>query len=259
MNLRFKRRSKRLDRGAIILPLPEIQVSVNSVGMIQVSRYAKETPSQVLVSEWMIEANAAAADYLAERAIPAVFRAQAECRPETQFVQSEHAIFHIYRQRRLFSRAELCSAPKPHCSLAIPNYTTVTSPIRRYSDLVVQRQLKHALTTGSPLYTKDALDRLITGISAAQAQVFTIQRKWTRYWIFKYIEQEDLETLDALVLDKNPRYAHLLLPDFLLEINAQIPENHKFQQGDKVRIRVEKIIPREDVLKVQILDTPGRN
>ena len=257
--LALKRRSKRLDRGAIILPLPEIQVSVNSVGMIQVSRYAKETPSQVLVSEWMIEANAAAADYLAERAIPAVFRAQAECRQETQFVQSENPIFHIYRQRRLFSRAELCSAPKPHCSLAITNYTTVTSPIRRYSDLIVQRQLKHALATDSPFYTKEALDRLITGISTTQAQIFTIQRKWTRYWIFKYIEQEDIETLDALVLDKNPRYAHLLLPDFLLEINAQVPENHKFQQGDNVRIRVEKIIPREDVLKVQILDTPGRN
>jgi exoribonuclease-2 len=249
--LALKRRTKRLERGAIILPLPEIQVSVNTAGMIQLSRYEKETPSQILVSEWMIEANAAAADYLAERGIPAVFRAQAECRPETQFVQSEHPIFHSYRRRRLFSRAELCSAPKPHCSLAIPNYTTVTSPIRRYSDLVVQRQLKHALATGSPLYTKEALDAMITGISTAQAQVFTIQRKWTRYWIFKYLEQEDLETLDALVLDKNPRYAHLLIPDFLLEINAQIPENHKFQQGDKVRVHIEKIIPREDVLKVR--------
>ncbi len=125
--LALKLRRKRLDLGAVILPLPEIQVYVNSAGMIQLATYDKESPSQILVSEWMIEANAAAADYLAQRQIPALYRSQAECRPETQFVQSEHELFRIYRQRRLFARAELSTEPKPHCSLAIAHYTTVTS------------------------------------------------------------------------------------------------------------------------------------
>lgn len=256
--LALKLRQKRLDQGAVILPLPEIQVYVNSAGMIQVANYDKESPSQILVSEWMIEANAAAAAYLAQKQIPALYRSQAECRPETEFVQSEHELFRSYRQRRLFSRAELATEPKPHCSLAIAHYTTVTSPIRRYSDLVVQRQLKHALATGAALYTKQQLDALIGPLSAAQVRVFTIQRKWTKYWILKYIEQEDIENLNVLVLDKNARYAHLLIPDFLLEANAPVPENAKFNQGDQVRIHIEKAIPREDVLKIQILDTPPR-
>ena len=256
--LAVKLRQKRLDQGAVILPIPEIQVYVNSAGMIQIANYDKESPSQILVSEWMIEANAAAAAYLAQKHIPALYRSQAECRPETEFVQSEHELFRVYRQRRLFSRAELATEPKPHCSLAIAHYTTVTSPIRRYSDLVVQRQLKHALATGAGLYTKQQLDELIGPLSAAQVRVFTIQRKWTKYWILKYIEQEDIENLNVLVLDKNARYAHLLIPDFLLEANAPVPENAKFNQGDKVRIHIEKALPREDVLKIQILDTPPR-
>ena len=206
----------------------------------------------------MIAANAAAGDYFAERGIPAIFRNQAECRQETEFVESEHELFKIYRQRRLFSRAGLDSEPKPHCSLAIPNYTTVTSPIRRYADLVVQRQLKHALAAGSALYSNEELQQLIVQIAALQARVFLIQRKWTRYWILKYIEQEDPETLNALVLDKNARYAHLLIPEFLLEANAPIPENSKLQQGEKVRIRIEKVVPREDILKAHILDMPSR-
>lgn len=253
-----KFRQKRIERGAIILPLPEIQVYVNNAGMIQVSRYDKETPSQILVSEWMIAANAAAADYLVERGIPAVFRNQAECRPETEFTQSEHELFKIFRQRRLFSRAELGTEAKPHCSLAIPHYTTVTSPIRRYSDLIVQRQLKHAMATGSPLYTTEQLGELITKISVAQSRIFMIQRKWTRYWILKFIEQEDLETLGALVLDKNSRFAHLLLPDFLLETNAPLTKDSKIRQGDKVKIHIEKLIPREDLVKVQIQEIPSR-
>ncbi|MGA2404211.1 MAG: RNB domain-containing ribonuclease [Syntrophobacteraceae bacterium] len=256
--LALKLRRKRLELGAVILPLPEIQVYVNSAGMIQIAHYDKESPSQILVSEWMIEANAAAAGYLAQRHIPALYRSQAECRPETEFVQSEHELFKAYRQRRLFSRAELATEPKPHCSLAIAHYTTVTSPIRRYSDLVVQRQLKHTLATGSGLYSKQQLDELTGQLSAAQALVFTIQRKCTRYWILKYLEQEDIENLNALVLDKNARYAHLLIPDFLLEANAPVPENAKFNQGDMVKIHIEKALPREDVLKIQILDTPPR-
>ncbi len=251
--LAVKLRRKRLDSGAIILPIPEIQVYVNSSGMIQITRYDKESPSQILVSEWMIQANAVAAGYLAERRIPALYRSQAECRQETEFVQSEHELFQVYRQRRLFSRAELTTEPKPHCSLAIPHYTTVTSPIRRYSDLIVQRQLKHALATEAALYSKEQLDELTSPLAAAQARVFTIQRKWTRYWILKYMEQEDIENLSALVLDKNARFAHLLLPDFLLEANAPISENAKFNQGDKVKIKIEKAMPREDVLKIQIL------
>ena len=256
--LALKLRRKRLELGAVILPLPEIQVYVNSAGMIQIAHYDKESPSQIMVSEWMIQANAAAADYLAQRHIPALYRSQAECRPETEFVQSEHELFRTYRQRRLFSRAELATEPKPHCSLAIVHYTTVTSPIRRYSDLVVQRQLKQALETGSGLYSKQQLDELTGQLSAAQALVFTIQRKWTRYWILKYLEQEDIENLNALVLDKNARYAHLLIPDFLLEANAPVPENAKFNQGDMVKIHIEKALPREDVMKIHILDTPPR-
>ncbi|MGC9196374.1 MAG: ribonuclease catalytic domain-containing protein [Syntrophobacteraceae bacterium] len=251
-------RQKRLDSGAVILPIPEIQVYVNDAGMIQVIRYDKETPSQIMVSEWMIQANAVAAGYLAQSHLPSLYRNQAECRPETECVQSEHELFRIYRQRRLFSRAELSTEVKPHCSLGIEHYTTVTSPIRRYCDLIVQRQLKHALAGDSGAYSREQLDEAAVRLSSAQSKVFTIQRKWTRYWILKYIEQEDIENMNCLVLDKNARYAHLLLPELLLEANAPVPENAGFSQGDQVKIRIEKAIAREDVLKIQILDGVAR-
>jgi exoribonuclease-2 len=251
-------RQKRIDAGAVILPIPEIQVYVNEAGMIQITRYDKETPSQIMVSESMIQANAVAAAYLAQSDLPSLYRNQAECRPETECVQSEHELFRVYRQRRLFSRAELSTEAKPHCSLGIEHYTTVTSPIRRYCDLIVQRQLKHALAGVRGAYSKEQLEEAAVRLSTAQSKVFTIQRKWTRYWILKYIEQEDIENMNCLVLDKNARYAHLLLPDLLIEANAPVPENAGFSQGDQVKIRIEKAIPRDDVLKIQILDGAPR-
>lgn len=245
-------RQTRLAHGAIILPLPEINVYVNSLGMIQISRYQKETPSQSIVSEWMIVANTLAASYLAERDIPAIFRSQAECKPETNPVQSEHELFRIYRQRRLFARAELDTKPGMHCSLAIPHYTSITSPIRRYIDLIVQRQLKFALENTTTLYSEEDLRRIIIHLGPIQSKIYYIQRKWVRYWILKYFEQEGIHALNALVLDQNDRFVHLLLADYLIETNMPLPEKTRLQAGEMVRLRIERLNPRDDVLRLQI-------
>jgi exoribonuclease II len=251
-DLALKLRRQRLDRGAIILPLPEIQVYVNDVGMIQVNRYEKETPSQIMVSEWMIAANGLAASYQAERGIPSIFRAQAECRQETDFTQSDHEIFRVYRQRRLFARAEMNIEPGAHCSLALPSYTTVPSPIRRYSDLAVQRQLKHFMATGAILYGKEDLEQLIARLGSVQSKIFQIQRKWTRYWILKYMEQEDYQTINALVLDQTERFAHLLIPELLLETNLPLSDKTRLQAGEMVKVKIERLNPREDLLRLQL-------
>ncbi len=245
-------RARRLAQGAIILPLPEIQVYVNAAGMIQLARYEKETPSQIMVSEWMIAANALAASHLARHNIPAIFRTQLECKPETDFTQSEHELFRIYRQRRLFARAGLEPRPQPHCSLGMNEYTTTSSPIRRYADLVVQRQLKHALTTGAALYGEDELEQMITRLGVAQAKISLVQRKWSRYWMFKYLEQEDIQSLNALVLTQNGRFAHLLLCDYLLETNAQLSGKNQVRPGEMIRVKIDRVNPREDILRVQL-------
>ena len=245
-------RARRLANGAVILPLPEIQVYVNSVGMIQISRYEKETPSQIMVSEWMIAANALAASHLAQQQVPAIFRSQAECKPETDFTQSDHELFYIYRKRRLFARAELETRPQPHCSLGMAEYTTVSSPIRRYADLVVQRQLKHALTTGTSCYDSEELGQLITRLGVIQTKISLVQRKWTRYWMLKYLEQEDIKSLNAIVLTQNGRFAHLLLNDFLLETNAPLSDKNQARPGEMVRVKIDRLNPREDILRVQL-------
>jgi exoribonuclease II len=251
-DLAIKMRSRRIERGAIILPLPEIHVYVNPVGMIQISRYEKESPSQIMVSEWMIAANALAASFLAEKGFPSVYRGQAECKPETDPVASEHLIFHYYRQRRLFARAEMDTQPRAHCSLALSSYTMATSPIRRYTDLVVQRQIRQLILGLESPYSEDDLRQLITRLGAVQSKIFLIQRKWTRYWMLKYLEQEDIHTLNALVLDQNDRFAHVLLPQFLMETNVPLVEKNAFQRGEMIRVKIERINPREDQLRVQL-------
>jgi exoribonuclease-2 len=136
----------------------------------------------------------------------------------------------------------------------MPYYTTITSPIRRYIDLVVQRQLKYALVHETPLYSEDELRQLITRLGSSQAKIFLIQRKSVRYWILKYLEQEDARSLDALVLDQNDRFVRLLLPDFLMEANMPSHDKDKtrLQPGEMVRVKIDRVSPREDILRLSI-------
>ena len=200
-----------------------------------------------------LAANGLAAAYLAERNVPAIYRCQAECRPETDRVQSDYPIFHIYRQRRLFARVELETRPGPHCSLGMNPYTTVTSPIRRYIDLVVQRQIKRHLCEGLQAYTREALERILTHVRVQLGKIAFVHRKWTRYWILRYLEQEDIQTLHGIVLDKNNKFAYLLLPDFLMEVHAPLSPDHTVGAGEMVRLKIERLNPRDDLLRVQIV------
>ncbi|HEC32313.1 MAG TPA: RNB domain-containing ribonuclease [Deltaproteobacteria bacterium] len=220
--------------------------------MIQLSKQDEESPSQIIVSELMVLANALVAQYFAEKGIPAIYRTQGEPRAEDRPASSDSVLFQKYRQRRLLSRAELSVEPLRHCSVGVSCYTTITSPIRRYLDLVMQRQLKTYLEKSEPFYTQEQLQDVINRIQEPQSNAMFIRRTWTRYWILKYLEQEDITVTEALVLDKGTRFYKLLLPDFMLEVNMKSDPKLDIQPGDTIKIRIERVNPREDILRVTL-------
>ena len=66
------------------------------------------------------------------------------------------------------------------------------------------------------------------------------------------MEQEYIHTLNALVLNQNERFAHLLLPDFLIETNMPLTDGVRLQSGEMIRIKVERVSPREEMLRVHL-------
>jgi exoribonuclease-2 len=244
-------RRQRLVKGALHLPLPELRIWVNSNGIIHISRVDRETPSQVVVSELMILANSLAAAELAARGVPAIYRSQEK--PQEVLFDPNSAgddLYLKYRQRRFLSRAELGITPKPHNGLGMEAYTSWTSPIRRYVDLVVQRQLKSMALGAPPAHDRDGLGEIVARVALPQSRAQLMKRQWTRYWVLKYLERERIKALDALVLDQGVRNYYLLLPDYLLEANMPLAEGRRLKPGDHFRVEIVKVDPREAVLKL---------
>jgi len=244
-------REDRKRKGAIILHMPEVYAMVDDQGIIHIKKYNQDEPSQTIVAECMIAANALVAKFFMEEGIPALYRAQGEAKQdEESYGENVHPLFLLFRQRRLFARAELSTTPERHCSLGVECYSSITSPIRRYMDLVLQRQLRSYFLEQPPAYSINDLDAIITDMNEILPKVFQITRRWNRYWILRYIEQENIKETTALILDHNDRSVHVVLPDFMLETFIPKKAFRTMAIGQVVPVKIEKVRPREETITV---------
>lgn len=245
---------KRKECGALIIHVPEVQAVVNTNGKIQIKRYNQDEPAQTLISEWMIAANTGAARFFQEHDIPAIYRCQSKPKHEEIPNVSEHYLFYMLQQRRIIARAEISPDPGKHCGLGVECYVSITSPIRRYVDLILQRQLRSFFLFSEPYYDRENLDKIITDINATIPKVSYLARKWNKYWILKYLKQENITEVEVLVLDQNDRFIHVVIPDYMLEVSIQKKGSESVGIGQVVMAKIEHVNPRTDTIKLRLFD-----
>ncbi|MBC2742331.1 MAG: RNB domain-containing ribonuclease, partial [Desulfosarcina sp.] len=149
-------RETRLSQGAIQIALPEINVWLDESGVPVVNRVNRESPGRMLIAEMMILSNWLSARFLAENNTPAIFRSQPK--PKDHILKNgTGTLFQNWMQRKLLNRFVLRSGPDHHCGLGLDAYVTATSPIRKYFDLVTQRQLRAVLGLETA-YTKKEME-----------------------------------------------------------------------------------------------------
>lgn len=244
-------RQKRLDQGALVLSLPEIAVEVSAQGAVALHKVEQDTPSRGMVAEFMIFYNWLAARFCKEHQIPAIYRCQ-EAPAERLSSEETRYIYYVFKQRRKLSPLSIQTDPKPHSSLGVDMYTTVTSPIRRYYDLLVQRQIKNYLCRGASLYTREEVEKKRLVLDPLLKSIELLTRKSTRYWIQKYLAQHVGEKFPALVLDVIRNKYRVLLSDVLLIAEVKRENGQNLHEGQEIMVKIRKSDPWEDYLKVDI-------
>lgn len=242
--------NRRLADGALVIELPEITIQLDTPGAPQVAVSDRDAPARFLVAELMILANELAARLLAERQLPAIFRSQPEPR-ERLFKTGRGTLFQNWMQRKLIHRFVLTSAPEPHSGLGLPSYVTATSPIRKYFDLVTQRQLRAAIGLEPP-YSRDQIDAIIADAAEPMAQVGRVQRQRHRYWLLKYLEGRIGGKEEAMVLAKRRNGYAVLLTAYMLECTLAGAESIKLKPEDMVRVTLQHVSARNDVISVYL-------
>ncbi len=244
-------RKERVAAGALIFKDPELAVRVNEDQTIDVSVRDRETPSQVLVSEFMILANNLFARFIQERGLPGIFRSQPPPLEKVKLGEAYDPVL-SYRCKKALSRGDLGVNPAPHSTLGLVCYTMATSPLRRYTDLVVQRQIKAILLNGKPL-ERDELEGILSEISYRLDRAALMERERNRYFLLKHLELNRHVEFEAVVLQRFPRFHLVQIRDLGLNVAMTTPNSLSLNSYDRVTIRVEKVNPRDDKLSFSLV------
>jgi exoribonuclease-2 len=177
-------------------------------GRVAIEARKRGAPLDKLVSELMILANSSWGEQLAEKDIAGIYR-----------VQSSGKV-------RLSVHAEM------HEGLGVSSYCWMTSPLRRYVDLVNQWQLVAGLRGRRPPFARNSESLLgaLRAFEVTSAAYDEHQRAMEQYWCLRWLVQECVAQADGVVLREN------LVRLDRLPLAVRVPSLPELVPGTRVRL-----------------------
>ena len=235
---------KRLSLGAVDFERAEMSIKVRESGEVEVRVLQRPDTAREMVAELMILCNSLLAAFCSTNQIPAVYRCQQA--PDTAGVaavmEAPEGPFRRFLLIRLIRPVEMDTVPAPHSALGAQAYIQATSPLRRYADLVMQRQISHFLSEGKHQYSKEEVASVAQRSAMQMRELAQLEEQRKRYWFMKYLrqthlEQPDRSLLPAVVLENPPnRHALLELADYPFRVRAEVPRI--IDAGERVTLKL---------------------
>jgi exoribonuclease-2 len=210
------------------------------------------SPSRLLVAEAMILAGAVVGESGAQAGLALPYRSQADCSlpPEAELLALPPGPVRHAALRKGLSRGLTTAQPASHFSLGLAAYVQITSPIRRYGDLIAQRQLA-APATGEPVMLAEQLSELLDQLDHALRQGIQIsredQRHWQQVW-FEAHQQESLEGLFLRWLKPQDGLALVRLESLAMDLPVIVRES--CEPGETLVVKVREVDAFADLLRL---------
>ena len=223
----------------------ELSVKVDANRAVTVKVVPRVAPARSLVEEYMILCNSLLAQYCVKNELPAPFRSQAL--PDMSDIVSQVAEgpLRTFLMTRRLTAATVSVKPGRHGGLGVDAYTQATSPLRRYPDLLVQRQISHHLRGFGTLYDEEAVTSVAHRADMQVRQIARIENNRRTYFFLKWLNNRGSESEDendaavhqAVVLE-NPgrRVALLELSEWPFRTRAALPAS--VMAGTEVTLRL---------------------
>jgi exoribonuclease-2 len=129
-----------------------------------------------------------------------------------------------WQLRRCMRPRSLSAKPGLHQGLGLDAYTQVTSPLRRYTDLLAHQQIRAVLRGEPPLDEDELLQRLMAGEAAASASV-QAERASRAHWTAVYLADRIGSQWEAVVLDRKGPKTAVIIPALALETLVSIKDD----------------------------------
>lgn len=244
-------RAARRERGAVQLELPHVKIRFDEGGDPYPTLAPREGAAHLVVSEMMVLYNASLAEALVAAGVPALFRVQPNRPAAPSHPEGDPLGQVLYR--RTLPPTHVGPDPGPHRTVGVEAYLQSTSPIRRYGDLLAQRQLLAHLD-GAPAPHDRA------GVLAVQAELEPAERRARqaeedreRYLLTAWLGRCGRE-LPGFVTRSEPRRLSCWIPELGRELPVRLEGGAAAPPvGAPVSLRVARALPRQRTVDLQLL------
>ena len=242
--------ARRRDRGALFLQRREWKIHVSpGAEEISVHPIPRRSPSRNMVAEVMILCNHLAARMARERGVPIIYRSQPA--PTDPLPDMDHdAPGAVEALRPYIKPASLSVHPAAHWGLGLDCYTQVSSPLRRCSDLVAQRQLCAALHDRPLPYSTEELLRVLATAEATEREIKRVEAAEVERWSLEYVARMDRAAdIDCTVIGEHPAGGYRVDVD-ACGARGVLLDDGRHEPGEPLRAKIKTIRPRKGVLRV---------
>jgi len=208
-------RERRMAQNAASIDLPEVSVRVND-GDVRI-RPLPRLRSRDLVTDAMLMAGECAARFCLEREIPIPYATQ----PTPDKIEHPVDLAAMFAYRRRFKPTRLSGEPERHFGLGLDLYTRATSPLRRYSDLLVHQQIRGHLVGSQSLDAQQVSERTAEAETMAAA-VRRAERLSNYHWKLVYLDANPHWNGEGVVVEKAEHKTVVLIPKLALETRVRL-------------------------------------
>jgi exoribonuclease II len=246
-----KRHQWRISQGSINIKMPETSIKVKSDDEIVID-LLDNAYSRQLVAEMMILAGEVAGLYGKTHSLPLPFRGQPqpELPSEEELLQYPAGPVRFVHLRRCMPRSEMGINPVRHAGLGLDNYIQVTSPIRRYTDLLAHFQIKAHLRGDVLPFSSEELQSILYSVADSAYEATLTERQTNRYWSLEYLRRNADQVWQGLVLRwlrEDDNLGIILLEELGLELPHRFERN--VMLGDRLDVQVTRADPHRDEIR----------
>lgn len=239
---------RRNSQGAVNINLPEVHITVDpdtkKVSICKITEYE----SADVVREMMLLAGEGAAHFAFENNIAFPYVSQeAPDIPQTL----PPGLAGEFKTVKSMHRRSVGVTPAAHAGIGIGMYSQVTSPLRRYSDLIAHQQLR-AFLDGRELIDKNTmLERISAGDEAAIA-CKKVERKSNMHWTLVYLLQNPDWTGEAVFVEQKGNLCVFMIPS-LAQQTTLVPSK-PLNLNDTITVKASNIdISSQNVVFSEVL------
>ena len=240
---RFRR--KREENGALFIRLPEVKTKLHD-GEISITP-CPVTPERELVANAMLCAGAAVAEFMNNEGIPFPYVTQAP--PDIDVSTLSDSMADMFQLRRNCSAGVTGIIAGKHSGLGLEPYSRVTSPLRRYADLLAHQQIRRYLKK-EELLDLEYVDQRLSRSDAAGVQRHKLEKYANEYFLLHYLKRNPQWQGTGTVVEKQGDRLTVMIPEFAYCYKCRY--NGGLREGDEVELQFNAADPVELKLHLQV-------